>query len=170
MALLAIRDTEKFTIQVDFRKKILDKRAVLFVDDEEITLQSLQRNLNDEVYDKYYAKSGKEALEILRQKEVHVIVVDIVMPGMDGLELLKIVDKEYPKVVSIALSGFEQPIDVITTMYGEGVYKFISKSLTLDEDLRKIIRQAINNYDLQSEHEEMVAELEHCSGRKTSTE
>jgi DNA-binding NtrC family response regulator len=170
LALLAIRDTKKFTLQVDFRKKILDKRAVLFVDDEEITLQSLQRSLNDETYDKYFAKSGKEALEILRQKEVHVIVVDMVMPGMDGLELLKFINKEYPKVVCIALSGFEQPIDVITTMYGEGVYKFISKPLALDDNLREIIRKAINNYDLQSEHEEMVAELEHCSGRQISTE
>jgi DNA-binding NtrC family response regulator len=169
-AFLAAQDTKKFTLQIDVRKKILENRAVLFVDDEEITLQVLQRSLNDEVYDKYFAKSGKEALEILRQKEVHVIVVDMVMPGMGGLELLKIISKEYPKVISIALSGYAQPIDVITTMYGEGVYKFISKPLTPDDDLRKIIRQAINNYDLQSEHEEMVAELEHYSGRQISTE
>ena len=169
-ALLATRDTKKFTSQIAVRKKILEKRAVLFVDDEEITLQALKRSLNDEVYDKFFAKSGKEALDILRQKEVHVIVVDMIMPGMDGLELLKIISKEYPKVVSIALSGFTQPIDVITTIYGEGVYKFTSKSLTVDDGLREIIRRAINNYDFQSEHEEMVAELDHRSSRQITTE
>jgi len=147
----------------------LEKRAVLFVDDEEITLQALQRNLKDEVYDKYFAKSGEEALEIIRREKVHVIVVDMVMPGMSGLELLKIVRNEYPNVVSIALSGYAQSTDTMTILYGEGIYKFIPKSCTLNNDLIKIIRRAIENYDLQKEHEEIVAELKQCSGRKMSS-
>jgi DNA-binding NtrC family response regulator len=44
-----------------------------------------------------------------------------------------------------------------------GVYKFIAKPWTFDEDFRKIIRRAIDNYNLQSEHEDMAAELERCS-------
>jgi len=147
----------------------LEKKAVLFVDDEEITLQALQRSLKDEAYDKYFAKSGEEALEILRREKVHVIVVDMVMPGMNGLELLKIVRKEYPNIVSIALSGYAQPTDTMTTLYGEGIYKFIPKPCTLNDDLIKIIRRAIDNYDLQKEHEEIVAELKQCSGGKRSS-
>jgi hypothetical protein len=55
-------------------------------------------------------------------------------------------------------------------MYGEGIYKFISKPWAFDDDIRKIIRRALDKYDLQVEHEEIVAELEICSGRKKSTE
>ena len=148
----------------------MEKRAVLFVDDEEISLQALERSLKDEDYYRYFARSGEEALEILRQNEVHVIVVDIVMPGIGGIELLKIIKKEYPNIISVALSGYPQSTDVMTTMYGEGIYKFISKPWTLDDDLKKVIRQAIDNYNLQIEHQEIVTELEFCSDRKKSME
>jgi len=148
----------------------VEKRSVLFVDDEEIVLQALERNLKDEAYDKHFAKSGEEALDILRQEEVHVIVVDIVMPGMGGLELLKIVNKEYPNIVSMALSGYTQTTDVMMAIYQAGIYKFITKPWTFDDDLRRIIRRAIDNYNLQSEHEDIVAELGRCSDRSISAE
>ena len=143
----------------------MEKRTVLFVDDDEIVLKSIEKSIMDEPYDKYFAKSGKDALEILKREEVHVIVVDIVMPGMDGLELLKIVKKEYPKIVNMVISGFAQSADIMMALQQEGVYRFMPKSWTFDEDVRTIIRQAIDHYNLQSEHEDMAAELEHCSDR-----
>ena len=148
----------------------MEKRAVLFVDDDETVLKSIEKCLTDESYDKYYAKSGEDALEILQREEVHVIVADMVMPGMDGLELLKIVKKEYPNIVSMVLSGYAQPANVMMAMYEVSVYRFISKPWTFDEDLRKVIRQAIDNYNLRSEHEDMAAELERCSNRQISAE
>ena len=148
----------------------MEKRAVLFVDDDETVLKSIERCLTDESFDKYYAKSGDDALEILQREEVHVIVVDVVMPGMDGLELLKIVKIEYPNIVSLVLSGYAQPANVIMAMNEVGVYKFISKPWTFDVDLRTAIQRAIENYNLQSEHEVMVEELEHCSDRTISAE
>jgi len=148
----------------------VEKRSVLFVDDEEIVLQALERSLKDEAYDKHFAKSGEEALEILQREEVHVIVVDMVMPGMGGLELFKILKKEYPNIVRMALSGYTHPTDVMMAMYQEGIYKFISKPWTFDDDLRRIIRRAIDNYNLQSEHEDIVEELGRCSARSISAE
>ena len=147
----------------------MENRAVLFVDDDEIVLKSIEKSLTDESYDKYFAKSGEDAVEILQREEVHVIVVDIVMPGMGGLELLKIVKKEYPNIVSMVLSGYAQSADVMMVMYEAGVYKFIPKSWTFDEDLRTVIRQAIDNYNLQSEHQDMVAELEGRSDQPRMT-
>ncbi len=58
------------------KKKIVEMRTVLFVDDDEAILHSLERGLLDEPYNKLFAKSCKEALEILQQEEVHVIVTD----------------------------------------------------------------------------------------------
>lgn len=148
----------------------MEKRAVLFVDDEETVLMSIEKCLTDESYNKYFAKSGEDALEILRREDVHVIVVDMVMPEIGGLELLKIVKKEYPNTVSMILSGYAQPATVMMAMYEVGVYKFIAKPWTFDEDLITAIRWAIDNYNLQSEHEDMAAELKHCSGRQISAE
>jgi DNA-binding NtrC family response regulator len=153
-------------LQTDVQKRIMDKRAVLFVDDDEIVLKSIEKSIKDESYDKYFATSGEDALEILKKEEVHIIVVDIVMPGMDGIELLKIVKNEYPKIVSMVISGFAQSADVMMALQQEGVYKFIPKNWTFDEDLRTVIRRAIDTYNLQSEHEDMVTELGRSS-RKT---
>ncbi len=141
----------------------MEKRTVLFVDDDEIVLQSLERGLLDKSYNKLFVKNCNEALEILQREEVHVIVADMVMPGMDGLELLKIIKKEYPNIVSMVLSGYAQTANVMMAMYEVGVYRFISKPLTFDEDFRTVIRQAIDNYNLQSEHEDIVTELGRCS-------
>ncbi len=84
------------------------------------------------------------------------------MPGMDGVELLKIVKKEYPNIVSMIISGYAQSADAMMVLCDIGVYKFIPKNWTYDEEIREVIQQAINYYNLQSEHEDMVEELERC--------
>jgi len=161
----------------------VEKITVLFVDDDETVLKSIERILKDESYNRDYARSGEDALEILQREEVHVIVVDMVMPGMvhvivvdmvmpgmGGLELLKIVKKEYPNIVSMALSGYAQSAEIMMAMYEVGVYRFISKPWTFDDDLKKVVRRAIDSYNLQSEHEDMVEELGRCSDRSISAE
>ena len=148
----------------------MEKITVLFVDDDETVLKSIERILKDESYNRDYARSGEDALEILQREEVHVIVVDMVMPGMGGLELLKIVKKEYPNIVSMALSGYAQSAEIMMAMYEVGVYRFISKPWTFDDDLKKVVRRAIDSYNLQSEHEDMVEELGRCSDRSISAE
>ena len=138
----------------------MEKRAVLFVDDDEIVLKTIEKSIMDDSFDKYFATSGEKALEILKQEDVHVIVIDIVMPGMDGIELLKIVKNEYPNIVNMVMSGYSQSADAMMALCDIGVYKFIPKSWKYDEDLKSVIQRAINTYNLQSERNDMVAELE----------
>ncbi len=138
---------------------------VLFVDDDEIMLRSLERGLFDEPYNKRFAKSGEEAVEILQREEVHVIVTDMCMPGMGGLELLEIVEEMCPRIVSIVLSGFAPTADVTPPAHQVEIFKFVCKSLKLAEHLKPAIRQAINRYNLQSEHEDVLAQLGRGSGR-----
>jgi two-component system response regulator HupR/HoxA len=137
----------------------MENRSVLFVDDEEKILKSIGRCLLDESYHKYYAKTGQEALEILQREEVHVIVVDMFMPEMDGLELLKIVKKEYPNIINMVLSGYAQPVKTMMAMYEVGIYRFISKPWAYDDDFRALIRRAIDDYNLQYEHEDISSGL-----------
>jgi two-component system response regulator HupR/HoxA len=130
---------------------MINKRTVLFVDDEETILRSLKRYLLDEPYNKLFAMSGREALEILKKEKVHVVVTDIRMPGMDGLELLKIVKEMYPQIVNMVLSGYAD-LGVILQAIDQGnVFKFILKPWNPQENFNKVILEAIDRYNLQSE-------------------
>ena len=132
----------------------MTERTVLFVDDDSIVLRSIARGLLDEPYNICFANSGEEALKILCQQEVHVLVTDIRMPEMDGTELLKIVTKEYPHIVKMVLSGYTNTTDLMMAIHQEGVFKFIPKPWNLQEgeEFRAIVRCAIDHYNLQSEH------------------
>lgn len=138
----------------------MEKRTVLFVDDEEKILKSLKRSLTDEPYETLFAESGKEALEILQQKQVHVIVIDIRMPEMDGLELLKIVKNEYPHVIRLVLSAYSDKDTLLAAINHGEIFRYITKPWKFNEELRTIIRQAIEFYDLHSERESLVSFIE----------
>ena len=81
--------------------------AVLFVDDEPLLLQGLQRMLRSqrEVWTMRFAGGGRQALELLAQESVDVLVTDLRMPGMSGEELLREVQRRHPQIVRIILSG-----------------------------------------------------------------
>ena len=136
-----------------FRKKqIVEKRTVLFVDDDEAILRSLERGLLDESYDKLFAKSSKEALEILKRKKVHVIVTDMCMPEMTGLELLRTIRKEYPNIIGIVLTGYELDTELQNAVAQGELFWLIPKPLwKLGGKFERLIRRALNRSNLQNE-------------------
>ena len=83
------------------------KPAILFVDDQNNILQSLRRSLRglDKEWDIHYANGGSEALNTMRQHEIHIVVSDTNMPGMRGTELLTEVRSQYPNTIRLVLSG-----------------------------------------------------------------
>ena len=131
----------------------MEKKTVLFIDDDVIVLQSLERGLLDESYNKLFVKTCKEALEILQKEEVHVIVTDMCMPGMDGLELLKIVRETYPHIVMIVLSGYTDMPTLLKEFNQGEIFEFVPKPWKLEKDLKKIVRNAIDHYNLRNECE-----------------
>ena len=135
------------------KKKIIEMRTVLFVDDDEAILRSLERGLLDELYNQLFAKSGEEALEILKREEVHVIVTDMLMPGMDGVELLKNVREMYPHIIMIILSGYAKEAALQTTVEQGGIFKLVPKPWKLRGNFEKLIRRAVAQYNLQNERE-----------------
>lgn len=138
----------------------MEDRTVLFVDDEEKLLRSLKRGLMDEPYKSLFANSGKEALDILKENEVHVLVTDMRMPEMGGLELLRIVKKEYPNIIRMVLSGYTQITTLLTAINQGEVYKFITKPWKLEEEFKPSVRQAIEYFDLHVERDRLAEELE----------
>ena len=138
----------------------MEKRTVLFVDDEEKILRSLKRALQDEPYETLFASSGKEALEILERNEVHVLVTDMYMPEIDGLELLRLVKEEYPHIIRLVLSGFAEIENLLNAINQGEILRFITKPWKSNEELKIIIRQAIEHYDLHSEREILMSVFE----------
>ena len=138
----------------------MEKRTVLFVDDEEKILISLKRGLLDEPYESLFASSGKEALEILEQSQAQVIVTDMRMPKMGGLELLKAVKKEYPHIIRMILSGYADTDTLLAAINHGEIFRFISKPWKSNEELKTIIRQAIEYYDLHIEREMLMRFVE----------
>jgi len=135
-----------------WRQKTVEKRTVLFVDDDETVLQSLERGLLDESYNKLFVKSCKEALEILQREQVHVIVADMRMPEMTGLELLRTIRKEYPHIIGMVLSGYEQDTALKTAVEQGEIFRLIPKPWKFGGvDFETLVRKAVDAYNLQRE-------------------
>ena len=134
------------------KKKIVEKRTVLFIDDDEIVLQSLKRGLLDESYNKLFTKSCKDALKIIQEAEVHVIVADMCMPEMTGLDFLRFVRQEKPDVIGIVLTGYEEDKELQTALEQGEIFKLVPKPWKFGVvDFELLIRRAIDNYNLQNQ-------------------
>ena len=136
----------------------MDKKTVLFVDDEEKILTSLKRAFMDEPYKSLFANSGREALEILQKNEVHVLVTDMQMFEMSGDELLGIVKERHPNIVRIALSGHIESL--LSAVSEQEVFRYITKSSEFTEEIKSAVREALDYYNLHSKSDSLVKELE----------
>lgn len=138
--------------------KTLEQLTILFVDDETSVLNALRRFLRKEKYQTLFAGSGKEALDILEKESVDILVTDLRMPEMGGLELIYEVKQRIPQIVRIILSAsrdVEQTIESINT--GE-VFRFIPKPLDPDP-FKQILLDAAEYYLMKTERTELLEEL-----------
>jgi len=119
---------------------------VLIVDDEEDFLETIIKRLNKREVDASGARSGEEALELLKGKTFDVVILDVKMPGgMDGIEALREIKKIQPLAEVLLLTGHAS---VETSIEGMklGAFDYLLKPIKLD-DLLKKIAQAIEKKD-----------------------
>lgn len=116
------------------------KYSVLFVDDEKRILTAL-RSIFRREYTVYIASGGEEALAILAEHQIDVIVSDQRMPNMLGHELLAKVHQHYPKTMRLLLTGFMDKEAIIQTINEGEIYRFINKPWRND-DIHKTIAEA----------------------------
>jgi signal transduction histidine kinase len=129
---------------------ILMPQTILLVDDEPQILRSLSRVLEENNYELLTASSGVEALEVLKNKAVQVIISDQRMPNMTGSEFLAQVKKTYPKTIRILLSGYAD-FEAVKEAINEGnIYKYLTKPWQNDT-LLNIVEEAFQTYENQSE-------------------
>ena len=115
-------------------------KTVLFVDDEVRILRSIKRVMFGREFKSLFANSGQEALEILQANEVHVLVTDMRMPEMTGLELLRVVKKKHPHIARLVLSGYTQVTTLLTAINQGEILRYIIKPWENEEELLSAIQ------------------------------
>ncbi|MCK4358790.1 MAG: PAS domain S-box protein [Candidatus Cloacimonetes bacterium] len=123
--------------------------SVLFVDDDELFLETLKNGLEEEEFSQEYTNSGKQALEILEKKEFHVIVADMKMPEMDGMSLVAKVKEKYPDIVRIVLTGFTNPTEILESINIGEIFRYIIKPWISENEFIAYIKEALDYYNLK---------------------
>lgn len=127
------------------------KPRLLLVDDEEMYLEYLSKRLINQQYDVTKSLSGEEALERIRDFDFDVVILDVLLPGMDGIETLREINKLRPLTEVIMLTGHASLETGIEGMR-LGAFDYLRKPCDTEELIAKI-NQA---YERKAEQEERI--------------
>ena len=119
------------------------KASLLVVDDEVEIQQMLSRHFRFLGYDVETASNGREALELLAKKRTEVIISDIKMPQLDGIELLKIVKEQHPMSHVIIITGYVT-LDNLLAVFRRGADTCIFKPLNDLTELEVAVSRAVD--------------------------
>lgn len=141
------------------------KNKILIVDDEKDALSLLERLIVSERDDEVLkAGSGAEALEVLRTHDVDLILADLIMPEMDGLNLLDRIRERWPEKTCVIMTG-AGTIETAVQAIKKGAYDYIAKPFQFD-DLLLLIDRALERVRLLDEKRYLQSELRGHSGFK----
>jgi DNA-binding NtrC family response regulator len=114
----------------------MEQMKIMLVDDEERLLSTTKKLFDKLGIDVLTSTSGKEALELLKTEEVHVIFLDIKMPGMDGMETLQCIKKNHPLIEVVILTGHATTESAVEGLK-LGALDFLIKPVSMKDFLRK---------------------------------
>ena len=127
----------------------MKKVKILVVDDEAIVRESLSDWLKDVGYQVFTAENGHKALEVIETEKPSIMIADLVMPGMDGIELMKRAKGQQPKIEVIIITAYASIPTAINAMK-EGAYDYIEKPFC-PEKAEFLVKNL-------AEHQELVKE------------
>lgn len=135
------------------------KETILVVDDEASICHSLKAILSDEGYQVLVAGSGEEAVKIVEEEMPQLVLLDVWLPGMDGLETLKAIKKIDPRILVIIMSG-HGTIETAVKATKLGAFDFIEKPLSLDKIII-LVNNALNLIRLKEENVLLKQKVSH---------
>jgi two-component system response regulator HydG len=134
-----------------------DKATVLVVDDEPGIVDSLQKILERESLRVLGAGSGGEALDLIRREPVSVLITDLMMPGMSGLDLLKASRSVSPETETVLMTAYGTVENAVEAMK-QGAYDFVTKPIKRAHLLR-VVGKALEKRSLVQENRSLKAQL-----------
>lgn len=132
-------------------------RHILVVDDEPLVSRSLSEMLTLAGYPVSAANNGKEALAILKDYNIDVVITDIKMPEMDGYELLRHIRNSYPETSVIIITGYGS-IESAVQAIKEGAYDYVTKPI-IDSEIKIMLERLIQHNNLIEENIQLKKEL-----------
>jgi len=135
-----------------------EKQHILVVEDEEIARKNLAHILEKAGYDVVATGSGRRALDLLQSKSFDLVITDLKMEKVDGMEVLKQTIKLQPDTDTIMITGYAT-VDSAIKALKKGAYHYISKPYKIDE-VRKIVSEALLKRKLLLENKSLKASLE----------
>lgn len=132
--------------------------TICLIDDEPAILNTLSSILEDEGYQVLVAKSGLEALKLVRSEVPDLVILDIWMPEMDGLETLKRLRTQFPNILVVMMSGHGS-IETAVKSTKLGAYDYLEKPLDL-EKVTILVRNALHQRKLEEENLNLRIQVE----------
>ncbi len=133
--------------------------SVLIVDDEPMVRESIAVYLGDSGFRVFSAEDGREGLRLFREVQPHLVICDLRMPAVDGLDLLRIITQESPSTPVIVVSGQGDMADVVSALR-LGACDYLFKPLVELEVLEHSVRRALERGQLMRENLEYRQKLE----------
>ncbi len=138
-------------------------RSVLIIDDEPEVQALLSLMLSGEGFYARRAGSGSEAIAAYREEPADVVVTDLRMPEMDGMQLIEELKAIDPHVAIVVLTGFGDLENAVELMQGAGIYNYLTKPLDTPEVLVAAINGALEKRRLSLENEALIVDLKRAN-------
>ena len=128
----------------------LTMKKILVIDDEAIVRSSCERTLKPEGYDIKSVSSGKEGVELLEKESFSLVLLDLKMPDMDGVEVLNKIKATWPETKVVMITGYST-VDTAVQALRLGAFNFVEKPFTPDM-LISAVKEVFGESDDNSEH------------------
>ncbi|MXO04645.1 sigma-54 dependent transcriptional regulator [Flavobacterium sp. HBTb2-11-1] len=137
------------------------KENILVVDDNNDMLDLIQRQLKSFNYRTYKASSVNEAIEVLKNSEIDLLISDLNMPNINGIELLKYTQEHYPAIPKLVISGIPSVYNIVNAMKS-GALDYLTKPFT-SEELHKAILDSLKKRIPASKSPDLSLELNNAN-------
>ena len=122
---------------MSFKATWMSGFTVLLVDDEEDFLETLAERLRVRDLDVRTATTGEEALDVLGEREADVVILDVRLPGMNGIQVLEKIKERFPSIEVVILTGYADAETAIRVME-LGAFDYLIKPVAIDELLYRL--------------------------------
>ncbi|SHG52555.1 DNA-binding transcriptional response regulator, NtrC family, contains REC, AAA-type ATPase, and a Fis-type DNA-binding domains [Fodinibius roseus] len=133
-------------------------KNVLIIDDEERFRELLARVIGLEGFTIFQAKNAREGFQILQKEAISVVVTDVKLPGINGLEILRRVKKEYPLIEVIVITAFGTIEDGVNAMK-QGAFDYITKG-DEDDHIHVVVERAVEKAQMKSKLQHLEQRME----------